>query len=168
VSENESRLRQIVRIGVEKLAGWVKGVTSMCDYSLHAVSSRPAKVGDRLISTSFLNAITRGFASVDEPGVAVCLLPGSEIAFESAVSYDNVMPFLPSRRVPHKVARFRQVNTKYMATHHDALEFPDGKVVLLHALSEGQRATVLQLPAKVEAKDGPAEVSRLQTIELVR
>jgi hypothetical protein len=32
-------------------------------------------------------------------------------------------------------------------THHDALEFPDGQVVLLSRLCEGQRATVLQLPA---------------------
>jgi hypothetical protein len=30
--------------------------------------------------------------------------------------------------------------------HHDALEFPDGQVVLLTRLYEGQRATVLQLP----------------------
>jgi hypothetical protein len=36
---------------------------------------------------------------------------------------------------------------------HDALEFPDGQIVLLTFLSEGQQATVLQLPAAaVEAK----------------
>jgi hypothetical protein len=34
-----------------------------------------------------------------------------------------------------------------MAVHHDALEFPDGEIVLLTHLSEGQQATVLQLPA---------------------
>jgi hypothetical protein len=34
-------------------------------------------------------------------------------------------------------------------THHDALEFPDGQVVLLSRLREGQRATVLQLPAAI-------------------
>jgi len=32
--------------------------------------------------------------------------------------------------------------------HHDALEFPDGRIVLLTKLSEGQKATVLQLPAQ--------------------
>ena len=32
--------------------------------------------------------------------------------------------------------------------HHDALEFPDGRIVLLTRLSEGQEATVLQLPAQ--------------------
>jgi hypothetical protein len=35
-----------------------------------------------------------------------------------------------------------------MATHHDALEFPDGQIVLLTRLCEDQQATVLQLPAE--------------------
>ena len=124
----------------------------MCDYSLHNVASRPAKVGDQLNSTRFPNSITRGFAAVEEPNVAVCLLPGTEVAFEQAIEYETVIPFI-KRRQPHRVARFRQVNTDYTATHHDALEFPDGRVVLLNALREGQRATVLQLPVvKLEAK----------------
>ena len=37
-------------------------------------------------------------------------------------------------------------------THHDALEFPDGQFVLLTFLQEGQKATVLQLPASADAK----------------
>ena len=53
----------------------------MCDYSLHYVASRPAKIEDKLIVTTFKNSITRGFAAVGEPTVAVCLLPGTEIAF---------------------------------------------------------------------------------------
>ena len=60
----------------------------MCDYSLHGVASRPAKVGDKLVSTQFRNSITRGFASVEEPGIAVCLLPGTEIAFDKDVEYE--------------------------------------------------------------------------------
>ena len=32
--------------------------------------------------------------------------------------------------------------------HHDALEFPDGRIALLTMLWEGQEATVLQLPAQ--------------------
>ena len=130
----------------------------MCDYSLHNVASRPAKVGDRLISTRFRNAITRGFAAVDEPNVAVCLLPGTEVAFDDPVEYEAAVPFI-KRRQPHRVARFRQVNTNYTATHHDALEFPDGKIILLNALREGQQLTVLQLSAlaRLEAEiDTPA------------
>jgi hypothetical protein len=133
----------------------------MCDYSLHNVASRPAKVGDQLISTRFHNSITRGFAAVDQPNVAVCLLPGTEVAFEQTVEYEAVIPFI-RRRQPHRVARFRQVNTNYAATHHDALEFPDGRIVLLNALREGQSATVLQLPVamKLEAE---IEMAALET-----
>jgi hypothetical protein len=48
----------------------------------------------------------------------------------------------------HMTAIFRQVNKNEPMTHHDALEFPDGRIVLLTRLSEGQVATVLQLPAQ--------------------
>lgn len=120
----------------------------MCDYSLQDIASRPAKVGDELVSTSFKDMLTRGFAAPKEPAVAVCLMPGTEVAFATApVEYAGVLPFLPYRRIENRVARFRQVNLKYPTAHHDALEFPDGKVVLVTALKEGQRLTVLQLPA---------------------
>ena len=60
----------------------------MCDYSLHAVASRPARIGDQLITTKFPNTVTRGFCALEEPHVAVCLLPGTEIAFEKEVEFD--------------------------------------------------------------------------------
>lgn len=124
----------------------------MCDYSLHAVSSRPAKVGDKLISTSFINSFTRGFAAVDEPDVAVCLRPGSELAFDDNAVIDHgfgrLLPRLGFGRIGEKLARFRQINTSRPDVHHDALEFPNGKVVLVTRLAPGQRVTVLQLPAE--------------------
>jgi hypothetical protein len=40
------------------------------------------------------------------------------------------------------------VNKNEPLKHHDALEFPDGRIALLTKLSEGQEATVLQLPAQ--------------------
>ena len=55
----------------------------MCDYSLEIVASRPAMVGDKLISTSFPHTITRGFASADDRNIAVCLLPGTELPWDS-------------------------------------------------------------------------------------
>ncbi len=83
----------------------------MCDYSLQHVASRPAKVGDELVSTKFHNSITRGFAAGEDPNVAVCLLPGTELAFESDVEYDPALgSFLPNRKVGEKLARFRKVN----------------------------------------------------------
>lgn len=123
----------------------------MCDYSLHAVDTRPAKVGDKLISTSFTNCFTRGFAGVGEPNVAVCLRPGTELAFERDVEIDHglgrLLPRLGFGRLQERVARFRKINEDRLDTHHDALEFPSGKIVLVSRLCEGQVASVLQLPA---------------------
>jgi hypothetical protein len=45
------------------------------------------------------------------------------------------------------VDRFRQINQGKLTSHHDALEFPDGEIVLLTRMCEGQLARVLQLPA---------------------
>ena len=52
----------------------------MCDFSLQSVRSRPAKVGDKLVTRDFGTG-TRGFADVDDLGMAVCLMPGTELAF---------------------------------------------------------------------------------------
>jgi len=118
----------------------------MCDYSLHLVASRPAKVGDKLITTKFPQTITRGFTALDDGNVAVCLLPGTELAFDKEVRCETGIVL--SWRLGHTVAKFQQVNKGQSNTHHDALEFPDGKVVLLTHLCQGQHATVLQLPAR--------------------
>jgi hypothetical protein len=134
----------------------------MCDYSLHAVASRPARAGDKLLSTIFKNSVTRGFAAVGEPDVAVCLLPGTEVAFESNVKYDNFFGFLPNRTVAQRTARFQKVNQEDHYAHHDALEFPNGKIVLLTQLCAGQVATVLQLPApQTTARDTAKQVNTI-------
>lgn len=124
----------------------------MCDYSLHYVASRLAKVGDQLITTEFPGTFTRGFSAVDEPNVAVCLLPGTEIAFEREAEYRHpfarLFPKLRFGKLRSKVARFRQTNLSNPQMHHDALEFANGRLVLVTQLSPGLRATVLQLPPK--------------------
>jgi hypothetical protein len=119
----------------------------MCDYSLHHVATRPARVEDKLVTTRFNNSVTRGFAAVGGPNVAVCLLPGTELAFDENVECERFGGILPSKKIGQRLARFRQIDKDIPAIHHDALEFPDGQVVLLTRLCEGQRATVLQLPA---------------------
>ena len=119
----------------------------MCDYSLHLVASRPAEIGDKLVTTDFARSITRGFSAVGEPEVAVCLLPGTEIAFQDEVRYDRAFSLFGKARIEHKVARFRQVNMDDPHVHHDALEFPGGQIVLLTRLVPGQCAVVLQLPS---------------------
>jgi hypothetical protein len=116
----------------------------MCDYSLHAVATRPAEVAETLVSTKFQSTTTRGFASPEDPRVAVCLRPGTELAFEKDVFAEGLML---SKNIGDRLARFRQIDINKPAQHHDALEFSNGAVVLLTDLIPGQRATVLQLPA---------------------
>ncbi len=133
----------------------------MCDYSLHLVASRPAKVGDKLVATDFPKTITRGFSAIGEPNVAVCLLPGTELAFADEIQYDRAFRLFGKAHVQHKVARFRQVNMDDPHFHHDALEFPGGQIVMVTRLTPGQRATVLQLPVPVPAHNR-AEESALE------
>jgi hypothetical protein len=136
----------------------------MCDYSLHGVRNRPAKVGEKLVTRDFGTG-TRGFAAVDDLKTAVCLLPGTELAFSTEISHSDwtlrslIREWSPARKKStHRTAIFRRINVGMM-THHDSLEFPDGEIVLLTHLSLGQEATVLQLPA------GPRTVEERQKQE---
>ncbi|HLX18242.1 MAG TPA: hypothetical protein VKS24_23885 [Bradyrhizobium sp.] len=122
----------------------------MCDYSLHAVATRPAQVGETLITTAFRGTSTRGFASEREPDVAVCILPGTELAFADNVKYDS--RWIWTRQVNFQVGKFGAVDQHIPDRHHDAIEFPDGSRVLVTLLCEGQRATVLQLPVVPQAQ----------------
>jgi hypothetical protein len=116
----------------------------MCDYSLHAVATRPAQVGETLITTTFRGTSTRGFASEREPAVAVCMLPGTELAFADNVQYDN--RWMWTKEINSRVGKFGAIEPDVPHRHHDGIEFPDGSRVLVTQLSEGQRVTVLQLP----------------------
>ena len=81
--------------------------------------------------------------------MAVCLLPGTELSFAADLACPRGSPFSWRNRViHHRTAIFRQINKGTAAAHHDALEFPDGEIMLLTLLCEGQQATVLQLPAE--------------------
>ena len=120
----------------------------MCDYSLHSVKSRSAKVGDKLTTRDFGTG-TRGFAASEDVNVAVCVLPGTELSFLQEVTcLSTGLIACRDKVIEHKTAIFRQIHRETIAAHHDALEFPDGRTVLLTTLCEGQQATVLQLPAE--------------------
>ncbi|MGL5116446.1 MAG: hypothetical protein ACRC7G_15675 [Beijerinckiaceae bacterium] len=134
----------------------------MCDYSLHHVASTPAKVGDKIVSSAFPMSSTRGFTVEGQPNVAVCILPGTELAFEREVECDRAFGFLPRRKTGATVARFREVNPDQPHAYHDALEFPDGQIVLVTHLALGQKATVLQLPATArDLRETPAQVQQV-------
>jgi hypothetical protein len=126
----------------------------MCDYSLDFTSSRPARIGDKLITTAFANSTTRGLSAVGEPNVAVCLLAGTEVAFEDDVAYNRAFGLPPKGWVSKRVARFRQIDREQPDVHHDAFEFPGGEIVKVHRLCPGQHVTVLQLPASVTVTPG--------------
>jgi hypothetical protein len=120
----------------------------MCDYSLHNVKSRSAKVGDKLTTRDFGTG-TRGFSASEDESLVVCVRPGTELSFAEEVTFSATGLAGWWRKVINlKTAIFRQVNKERVVGHHDALEFPDGRIVLLTFLDEGQQATVLQLPAE--------------------
>ena len=118
----------------------------MCDYSLRAIASRPAEVGETVITMNFRGTSTRGFASESDPNTAVCMLPGTELAFAENVRFDS--RWIWPKTLEYRVGKFGQVDPHIPDRHHDAIEFPDGQFVLVTQLCEGQRVTVLQLPVK--------------------
>ena len=129
----------------------------MCDFSLHAVRSRPAKVGDKL-TTRMFNLGTTGFCAPEDYQMAVCLLPGTEVSFADEVQRWSPLPWKPWKQLlGYKTAIFRQINKDKRNTHHDALEFPNGEIVLLTFFVRGQQATVLQLPAEPQKAQPPAQ-----------
>lgn len=77
----------------------------------------------------------------------MCLRPGTELVFEKDIEWGwPLFRFFEKRQATGRLVRFRQVNLGWPDTHHDAVEFPNGQIVLLTALRPGQEATVLQLP----------------------
>ena len=137
----------------------------MCDYSLHNVKSRPGKVGDKLTTRDF-GTSTLGFAAAQDATVAVCILPGTELSFAAPVTRYKRQKSRPRGNIAigHKTAIFRQINKDEQRAHHDALEFPDGQIVLLTHLRVGQQATVLQLPVQPKTA---AEADALRRVAYV-
>jgi hypothetical protein len=139
------------------------GVLHMCDYSLEHLKSRPAKVGEKL-TTSHFNSGTIGFTAPDDMNTAVCVLPGTELAFASPIRCHKFTWLWKVNTLPHTTAIFRQINKNIKFAHHDALELPDGKMVLLTHLVLDQEATVLQLPAQPVAAAEVKEQERAHYI----
>jgi hypothetical protein len=129
----------------------------MCDYSLHSVKTRPAQLGEKL-TTRLFDTGTRGFCAPENANVAVCVVPGTELSFANDVRRTRF--WFWHKTIHHRTAIFRQINKDNPVAHHDALEFPDGHVVLLNFLEEGQQATVLQLPVTHQGAKvlGPEQV----------
>ena len=150
--------------------------TAMCDYSLECVKSRPAAVGDVLTTHDFGTG-TIGFRSrsdrnVENEAMAVCVLPAPKWPStrpSSRVGLRNLRGHVNGAKrsvgdapAPNvRTATFLQVNSGDQHTHHDALEFADGSIVLLTQLAPRQHAAVLTLPAKPETRKEEARQRRV-------
>jgi hypothetical protein len=106
----------------------------------------PAKIGDKLVTT---RSSACGFAAVGKPDVAVCLLPGTELAFEKDIQYSNRFSLLRFG-LGYRIARFRQFNIDNPHDEHDALEFQDGRIVMVSELAADQTATVVKVPPSAQ------------------
>ena len=132
----------------------------MSDY----VKSRPAKAGEKL-RTQHFHPGRVGFASPEDASTAVCVLSGTELAFATAIRCSARGLFGWKMIVlNHKTATFRQIDKDNPRTHDDALEFSDGRMVLLTHLLEGQQATVLQLPAQPRTAAEPKAQKRTRNV----
>jgi hypothetical protein len=134
----------------------------MCDFSLRAAKTRPAVVGDKLVTNYFQHGTT-GFADVNDRETAVCLLPGTEISFSAKIKKYPYFMLFP-RESKYDVGVFRQIKKDILCTHHDAIETPDGQITLLTILEEGQQATVLQLPATPKTDAEREEQRRVEAV----
>ena len=142
----------------------------MCDWSLEAVKSREANVGDKLAVTRFTGACSKGLADVSDikdnvATTAVCLMPGTEVAFDNDVEINDI--YGQTTTIPNsRVAKFIEVDPDKPHTYHDTFEFLDGTQVKVHTLTLGQTVSVLQLPAQplVSHMDLPATTEETTTI----
>lgn len=135
----------------------------MCDYSLEGHASRPAEIGQRICTTAFPGTPTRGFCVPGDPGMAVCLRPGTELTFDAPIKtqWPWSMYFHFFRPSASRVAIFRKINENIAAAHHDALELENGRILLLTELREGQTARVLQLPPETGSSARPEPAQQL-------
>lgn len=137
----------------------------MCDYSLHAVATRPAKAGDVLVVSAFSGTCTLGLAALHDRMTAVCMRPGTELAFERRPKARGWLWFLP-QKIGSTVATFCQVDLDRPDRHHDAFTFSNGRVVKVNDLIPGQRLHVLQLPSQKMAT--PAHSTHAASAEPLR
>jgi hypothetical protein len=89
--------------------GWGTEECEMCDYSLHNVKTRPAKVDDKLTVRDFGTG-TRGFSASEDRNVAVCLLPGTELSFAEEVGRASLWPWSKSV-IKHRTAFGKSTKT---------------------------------------------------------
>ena len=134
----------------------------MCDYSVQAGKQQREAVRGNPLITKKISDHTIGFVDVNDQTTAVCLIPGTALAFDEPVKFASGGGSIKS--IPFAGAKFCQIEKGNALTHHDALAFPDGQTVKLTLLLEGQTAMVMELPA---APKTPAQVEQQRRVEYV-
>ena len=117
------------------------------------------------MTTRFSQAITQGLATADDKECAVCLVPGTELAFDAPLR-GNANRFVPffMKKFDFKTGKFVQLNVDNPYQHHDAIEFGDGGTVLINDLVEDQMLRVIQLPAPPQTAKEVKEQERAATV----
>ena len=95
----------------------------MCDFSLHAVRSRPAEVGDKL-TTCLFNTGTGGFRAPRMKGWQFACFPGLSCPSRMKLS-DHRRGRGPKGSSAAKPQSSDRSTRPHPHTHHDALEFPE-------------------------------------------
>ena len=116
----------------------------MCDFSLHAIKSRPAEVGDKLTTRQFPLSTTASLPRKISRLQYACV-QGRSCPLRRRLG-DVRGRGLRRLSITKPRSSGRSIGTSRTATTMP-LEFPDGQILLLTLLQEGQHATVLQLPA---------------------
>jgi hypothetical protein len=134
----------------------------MCDYSMHAVKNRKAVVGDKVKTSDFKRTSSPGLESLSEPGLAICLLPGTGVEFDEPVHHRDVN-MNPHAPISFKIGRYvRKAGDQ--AEFHDAFQFPDGTVVLMAYLCTNQTGTVTYVPEEIiKQTEQPAKKPAFRT-----
>ena len=129
----------------------------MCDFSLHHLKSRPAKVGDKLTTRDFGTG-TLGFAASEKSALRFACCQGRSCPLLDEVRCESSGRGVKKRSRPQD-RDLPAGQPRRSERHHDALEFPDGQIVLLTSLTQSQHATVLQLPAAAVGAKVPQRVA---------
>ena len=108
----------------------------ICDYSLEGFRSRPAREGEKYVTTRFPSG-SIGLTSPDDCSTAVCVPYDTKLRLEG---------------IPEEVQRSFSVGREEDVTfvqlerglHHDGVQFRTGAEIPLYVLQQGVTATITE------------------------
>ena len=131
----------------------------MCDYSLEMYSSRPAREGERYVTTRFPSG-SMGLTAPGQPGTAVCM------ACDTKLALSGIPAELAARHGlgEHEVATFIRLDS---GVYRDGLRFENGVELSLQQIPVGVAMEVVPVePVKLPFAEVAEEI-RTEVAELV-